>query len=173
MNYLKHLFILFSIITSISCSSDNNDSDNTSRAKGTITLSGEETSAVGTSLKVENIVVGSAQTGTAKSVTLLHKNIKVENGELNFTDPDNTFIIVTAQFENTDNSDAARTISMAINVNGEEYKFACSTPEVGTFVNCGDNFNVNQSGKIITFNNTTVINTKSGKILTMNGSISW
>jgi len=171
MTFLKNYFILFSIITFLSCSNENND--DITNAKGTITLSGEETSEIGTSLKVENILVASAQTGTTKSVTLLHKNIKVEDGELNFTDPENTFIIVTAQFDSADNADATKTISMAININGEEYKFACSTPEVGTFVNCGDNFSVDQEGEKVIFNNTTVVNTKSGKILTMNGTITW
>ncbi len=174
MKNLKNYLLILSLIILTNCSNEDNESDNvTNNVQGTITLSGKETSEVGTSLKVENILVGGSQTGTSKSVTLLHKNVTIENGELNFTDPKNTFVIVATEFDSSDNSSVTKAISMAINVNGEEYKFACSTPEIGSFVSCGDNFKVDKNGKKVTFNNTTVVNTKSDEILTMNGTITW
>lgn len=171
MKYLKDYFFIL-LITSIlfNCSSDNSDNKSYD-VKGTITLSGEEATELGGSLEVGNIIEGAAQTGTSHSVTLLDKNVNTQGGEINPTDPLNTFIIVTAQFEN--NSSATKTISMAINVNGKEYKYACISPNTGTFTGCGNNFEVNQTEKKVIFNNTTVINTVNDKILTLNGVVTW
>ena len=172
MNHLKiYLFIISLISFSLfSCNSDNNDSD-MNKVSGTITLTGEETSEIGTSLKVGNILEGAEQTGTSLSVTLLHENVKIVDGQITPSNPANTFVIVVAKFSTQ--SVATKTVSMAINVNGDEYKFACTTPKTGNFTECGSGFDVDQNGNKVTFNDTTVINTDTGKILTMNGVITW
>ncbi|ALJ03802.1 hypothetical protein APS56_00940 [Pseudalgibacter alginicilyticus] len=171
MKNLKNYFFTIVLVALISCSSDNNSDESTNNASGIITLSGEEASELGGTLEVGNIIEGAVQTGTSQSVTLLHKNINTDNGEIIPTDPANTFIIVTAQFSS--NASVTKTVSMSININGTEYKFACSSPEVGTFTECGENFEVRQSEKKVIFDNTTVVNTKTDKILTMNGTITW
>ncbi|SFD04635.1 hypothetical protein SAMN04487987_103161 [Algibacter pectinivorans] len=157
------------------CSSDSDgDSGN---AKGSITLSGEETSVVGTSLTVGNILEGAYQTGTTKSVTLTHKSIDIEDGEINPTTASlvNSFIIVTAQFDDEDNAAATKAISMIIIKNGEEYRFVCASDYNGGSdeLDCGSGFNVDQENNQVTFDDTTVENTETGKVLTLNGVVTW
>ena len=173
MNLLKNTLILFTLISMLSCSSDSNDSsDESDNASGTITLSGDETSFLGTSLKVGKIIEGAEQTGTSLSITLLHENIELEDGEIVFSESlSDTFVIVVAEFSAA--SVATKTVSMSIVVNGEDYQFACTTPKVGDFTECGSGFVVDQSGNKVVFSNTTVINVDSDKILTLNGVITW
>lgn len=179
MTYLKKYFSIFSlfIFLFLACSSDSNSNEDAANAKGIITLTGEETSVLGNSLSVANAVEGLYQTGTGKSVTLLHKSIDVDSDggitptSASFT---NSFIIVTAQFESGDNASVHKAISMTIVKNGEEYLFTCTAIEGETVDDdCGANFLVDQEDKRVVFDNTTVINTDSGKVLTMDGIVTW
>ncbi|XMO86447.1 hypothetical protein AAFN75_16800 [Algibacter sp. AS12] len=178
MNVLKKSLILCALVslTFMGCSSDaDGDSGN---AKGTITLSGEETAIFGTSLTVGNIAEGAYQTGTSKSVTLTHKSIEIdEDGEINPTTASftNSFIIVTAQFDDENNAAATKAISMVIVKNGEEYRFVCASDYNGGSdeLDCGTGFNVDQDNNEVIFDDTTVENTETGKILTMNGTVTW
>ena len=168
------LLLVFMMLSIVSCSSSDNDSDS-NNVSGTIQLSGSDTSFLGNSLQVGNIDVdGLDTTGTSKSVTLLDKNTTIEDGELVPTDFSNAFVIVVTQFTEEDNTDVEKGISMAILKNGEDNKYACLTPVANSnFTACGAGFNMNKSKKEIVFDNTTVINTESGTILTMNGTITW
>ena len=62
---------------------------------------------------------------------------------------------------------------MGIVVDGNEYQFACTTPNTGIFIECGTGLEVDQTGNKVTFNNTTVVNTDTDKILTLNSIITW
>ncbi len=171
MNNLKSYFLILSLITLTNCSNEENESDDiTNNAYGIITLSGEETSEIGTSLKVGKIYIEDPQTESFNSVSLLHKDVKIENDELKPIDPKNSFGIYLVSNKTT----ASKAISMAIVVNGKRYELGCYSPNNDeTIVDCGDNLAINTDKKRVTFNNTTVVNIKSGKILTMDGIITW
>ncbi len=174
MKKLNSFLIVLMMLYIVSCSSDDNDSDN-NKVSGTIQLSGPDTSFLGNSLQVGNIDVdGLDTTGTSRSVTLLDVNTTIEGGKLIHTDFSNAFVIVVTQFTEEDNTDIEKGISMAIVKNGEDNKYACLTPVANSnFTACGAGFNMNKAKKEIVFDNTTVINTDSGTILTMNGTITW
>tara|TARA_R110002050_G_scaffold275455_1_gene420223 strand:+ start:29881 stop:30405 length:525 start_codon:yes stop_codon:yes gene_type:complete len=174
MTLLKNYFFILSLTSMLFLNCSKSDDNSNTAAKGTITLSGEETSIFGTSLVVANILEGAYQTGTEASVTLLHKNINIDtDGEIAPTPTSLTesFIIVTAQFDSDDSADVEKAISMIIIKNSEEYRFTCTSTASND--DCGDGFQVNQADRQVIFNNTTVVNTESEKILTMNGTITW
>jgi hypothetical protein len=176
----KHYFSILSIVlfSFIACSSSSNGSDGSNDANGTITLSGEDTSIFGTSLTVAKAVEGAYTTGTSKSVTLVHKNIDIDSyGEITPTAAsfNEGFIIVVSQFESEDNAAVEKTISMIILNNGEEYRYVCTSDFGGgsDVYDCGEDFLVNQTINEIIFSNTTVQNTESNTILTLNGTVSY
>lgn len=180
MLYFKQYFSIFSIVifSFIACSSSNSNSDDSDDTNGTIMLSGDDTSIFGTSLTVAKAVEGAYTTGTSKSVTLVHKSIDIDsNGEITPTAAsfNEGFIIVVAQFEAEDNAAAEKTISMIILKNGEEFRYVCTSDFGGGSddYDCGDDFLVNQTTNEIIFSNTTVQNTESKTILTLNGTIAW
>ncbi|WP_372752841.1 hypothetical protein [Mariniflexile sp.] len=176
MKKINSLLFLVTLIIITSCSDNGgNDSDN-GAVFGTIQLSGPDTAAIGTSLKVGNIDIdGLDTTGTSKSVTLLDENTNIEDGELVPTNFSNAFVIVAVQFSAEDMADGEKAISMAILKNGEEFRYVCTTPsETSSFdTDCGTGFSVDKTNKKVTFQNTTVINTDTGTILTMNGVVTW
>lgn len=160
----------------LSCSNTDDDNSGSSAVFGTIQLSGEDTSSVGTSLVVGNLDAdASGITGTPSSVVLLDQHTTIENGELNPTDIANAFVIVVAQFGEEDNAAVEKTISMNIVKNGEEFRYVCSTPPIASAndTDCGAGFSVDKMAKRIVFDNTTVVNVDSETILTMNGTIDY
>lgn len=168
-------FSLFTFLMFVNCSSDDsNEPEGSGEAQGTIQLSGEDTGVLGTSLTVANIAVANAAlTGTDKSVILLSDNITVVDNELVYSDEQNGFVIVVADFSTGGSPNINKTISMTIVRNGEEYLHACSSPYQGFFTACGDGFQIDFEAKKVTFEDTTVINTDDDKILTMDGTITW
>lgn len=172
-NPLKTVLILSLFI--LSCSSDD-DSSQSNTVYGIIQLSGPDTSSVGTSLTVGNVSANAlGSTGTSSSVILVDENTEIENGVPNPSDFSNVFVIVAAEFTNADNAAVNKSISMTIVKNGDEYRYVCSTPAINAAddTDCGTGFSVNKVTKIVEFDNTTVINTESGTILTMNGTINY
>lgn len=171
-NILK--IALFALLI-VSCSSSDDSSDDNT-VYGTIQLSGPDTSTVGTSITVGNVSEnGLGTTGTSSSVILADENTSIDNGAPNPEDFSNLFIIVAAQFGDDDNAAVDKTISMTIVKNGEEFDYVCSTPAISAADNtdCGTGFSVDKIAKIVVFDDTTVINTDSGTILTMNGTINY
>ncbi|RKE94951.1 hypothetical protein [Ichthyenterobacterium magnum] len=172
-NLLKAIIITFLII---GCSGDDDSNSIGNTTFGTIQLSGLDTAIVGSTLVVGNIDPdGLDTTGTNSSVTLLDKNTTIENGEVVSTDFLNAFVIVAAQFTIGDNTTFNKAISMLIAKDGEEFSYVCSTPPSSSADNtdCGTGFSVDKVSKTIVFDDTTVINTDSGAILTMNGTINY
>lgn len=167
------LLVLLTLFTQ-GCSSSDNENDSNS-ISGTIQLSGPDTSTIGTTLEVGNINKDALNTtGTANAVTLSDKNTSFIDGEIDSTDFANAFIIVASEFTPTDNTSAQKVISMTIVSNGNEFRYGCLTPSNGSgFVDCGAGLVVDKANKEIIFNDTTVENTNSGAILTMNGTITW
>jgi len=159
----------------ISCSSsDDSNSDN--QIYGTLQLSGPDTASVGNSLVVGNVGANAlSTTGTSSSVILADENTTIDNGVPNPTDFSNAFIIVAAQFDDDDNAAVDKTISMTILKNSEEFDYVCSTPVISAVDNtdCGTGFSVDKIAKEVIFNDTAVINTDSGAILTINGTINY
>lgn len=174
---VKNLLYCSTLLLIAGCGSDDgaaqeNGGDN--QVSGTITLSGAETSELGTSLTVVNIEVANASlTGTDKSVILLSEHISVVNDELVYGDDQNGFVIVAADFSTGGSPSIDKSISMTIVKNGVEYRHACSSPYQNFFTACGDGFGIDFDGKSVTFDGTTVINTEDDTILTMDGTINW
>lgn len=167
--------ILFLIILFFfNCSSNDSNSDKNT-VFGTIQLSGPDTSSIGTTLEVGIINIdGLDTTGTTNSVTLSDKNTIIVDSDIDTTNFSNAFIIVASEFTLDDNTNAQKAISMTIISNGVEYRYSCLTPSNNSeFVDCGTGLKVDKTKKEVVFKNTTVINTDSGNILTINGIITW
>ncbi len=178
MNYKTGILPYCAILLMIFSCSDNNgngsDDDFSNEVQGTITLSGEETSELGTSLTIGNIEIANATlTGTDKSVILLSENISVVDDELVYDDDQNGFVIVGADFSTGGSSDIDKSISMVIVKNGDEFRHACASPNQNFFTACGDGFGIDFETKEVTFQNTTVINTEDDAILILDGTITW
>jgi hypothetical protein len=62
---------------------------------------------------------------------------------------------------------------MTIVKDGEEYRHACTSPDQNFFIACGDGYEVDFEAKTITLEETTVINTDTNVILTLDGTITW
>lgn len=154
--------------------SDGEDGETTTNF-GTITLSGDETSEIGESLTVGHIGVGLTQfTGNERTVILTDSNtpISEEEGPVP-EDLENNFIIVGLDLGDQATADADRALSINISVGGTDYKYACASPTVGTFIACGDGLSIDFDKKEMVFDDTKVANTSSGKTITMNGTINW
>nr|WP_321222394.1 hypothetical protein [uncultured Psychroserpens sp.] len=171
------LKVLFLSLLLTNCSGDDDDSMSENNiAFGTIQLSGPDTQIFGNSLTVGNIDPdGLDTTGTNSSVTLLDENTTIVDGELVPTDFANAFVIVAAQFTVGDNAAVNKAISMVIVKDGLEYGYVCTTPPTSSADNtdCGTGFSVDKVAKQIVFDDTTVINTDTQTILTMNGIINY
>lgn len=174
MKKLKILTILV-ITCLVSCSENGDNNSESNDVSGTIQLSGADTSAVGTTLKVGNINEdGLDTTGTTKSVTLSDENTAIVDGEVQSTNFENAFIIVASEFTLEDSSSAQKVISMTIVSNSTEYRYGCLTPSNSSgFIDCGVGLKVDKEKKEVVFKDTTVENTDTGAILTLNGTITW
>ena len=155
---------------------NNDNSTNTSgNASGVITLSGDDTSIVGTQL--DTGYVGSSLAAEfqpdyitivdkASSVTFTPPNVLIPN----IADPSNGFVMVIM-----DDSPGSgiKGISMSIIVGGTKLDYACTTP-VATYIECGINsIDLDIANKTVIFDNATVTNTDTGTILTIDGTLTW
>lgn len=174
----KTMYYLLSAMFFLLFSCDNNNEDDNedtlTTAQGTIRLSGNETQVLGTSLTVGNLEVGNvALSGTNKSVILMSENIAVVDNELVYENDQNGFVIVAADFSTGGSPNIDKSISMTIVKDGEEYRHACTSPYQNFFIACGDGYEVDFEAKTITLEETTVINTDTNVILTLDGTITW
>ncbi len=178
MSFNLKVLLVFSIgiLLLTSCSSDDDSSSIEIGNFGTIQLSGPDTAIVGTSLQVGNIDEdGLGSTGTSSAVVLLDPDTSIVDGELIPTNFESAFVIIAAQFTIGDSAAVNKAISMVIIKNAQELSYVCTTPadEDDDEINCGNGFTVDKAAKIVTFDNTTVINQDNGNILTMNGVINY
>ena len=170
------MLVLTISITGCGGGGGSNNATNTSgNASGVITLSGDDTSIVGTQL--DTGYVGSSLAAElqpdyitivdkASSVTFTPPNVLTPN----IADPSNGFVMVIM-----DDSPGSGTkgISMSIIVAGTKLDYACTTP-VATFIECGINaIDLDIANKTVTFDNATVTNTDTGTILTIDGTLTW
>ncbi len=142
---------------------------------GTVTLTGDDTSFLGSQLDTgfigESPAAGSQPdyiiiVDKASTVDFTAPNILTPN----ITDPNNAFILVV-----TDASAISgfKGISMSILSNGTKYDYACTSP-VSTFIECGlDAIKLDLINKKVTFINTVVTNVVSSTVLTLNGELTW
>ena len=151
------------------------EEEETTNNFGTIELSGDETSDVGTELVVGHIAVGRADlTGTEKSVILTDENTPITEEGPEPKNLDKGFVLIGGDDLNAGGTTSAeKDISMVIFINGEEYRFGCSVPSGGNFIDCGADYNIDFDKKEMVFNETTVVNTETKVTLTMNGTITW
>lgn len=174
MKKLNLLLLASIIITLINCSSDGDNNSEDNNVTGTIRLSGDDTSQIGTSLIVGNIDLdGLDSTGTINSVTLSDENTRIVDGEAESTNFSDAFIIVASEFTIENSTTAQKVISMTIVSNSNEYRYGCLTPSNSSFIDCGTGLIVDKEKKEVVFEDTTVENTESGAVLTMNGVITW
>lgn len=174
-NLYKTLLLFLFLLLVIGCSNSDNNESNDNDAKGTILLSGNDTSAVGTTLIVGDIAEGRADlTGIEDSIIIVEEGTTISDDPAPFppgdprnvavfnrSDPNNGFVMVV--------KDGA--ISMSIIVEGVLYTHACES-EFNIFTNCGS-LDINLVENKVVFNDTTVENTETGAILTLNGTITW
>jgi len=174
--YKTQLFFLFLVLV-IGCSNsdDDNNTNNDNDANGIILLSGDDTSEVGTTLVVGDIAEGRADlTGIEDSIIIVEEGTTISDDPAPFplgdprnevifnrSDPNNGFVIVV--------KDGA--ISMSIIVEGVPYTHACES-EFNIFTDCGS-LDINLNENKVVFNNSTVENTDTGAILTLNGTVTW
>ncbi|WP_289040884.1 hypothetical protein [uncultured Zobellia sp.] len=151
------------------------EEEETTNNFGTIELSGDETSDVGTELVVGHIAVGRADlTGTEKSVILTDENTPITEEGPEPKNLDKGFVLIGGDDLNAGGTTSAeKDISMVIFIDGEEYRFGCSVPSSGNFIDCGADYNIDFDKKEMVFNETTVVNTETKVTLTMNGTITW
>ncbi|WP_400073925.1 hypothetical protein [Zobellia russellii] len=151
------------------------EEEETTNNFGTIELSGDETSDVGTELVVGHIAVGRADlTGTEKSVILTDENTPITEEGPEPKNLDKGFVLIGGDDLNAGGTTSAeKDISMVIFIDGGEYRFGCSVPSSGNFIDCGADYNIDFDKKEMVFNETTVVNTETKVTLTMNGTITW
>ena len=176
MKNLKKLStILIALLFFSACTTDSGLQNDTS-AEGEILLNGEDTATVGTSLKVGAIAYGRKDlTGIEAAIviaplgsTILEDSPTLSPNDpgyvtsiINFKDAENAFVIVAAQ----------GLISMVIVTNGIERRYVCDS-KYNTSVTCGS-ITLDVQNKTVIFNNSTVKNTDTHTILTLNGALNW
>ncbi|PQV46027.1 hypothetical protein CLV33_11178 [Jejuia pallidilutea] len=170
-----NVLLILTLLCLVNCSNDDEKNSESNDVSGTIQLSGEDTATIGTTLTVGNINLdGLATTGTTKSVTLSDENTSIIGGEVESTNFSNAFIIVASEFTFEDNTSAQKVISMTIVSNSTEFRYGCLTPSNSSgFIDCGVGLKVDKEKKEVIFQDTTVENTETGAILTMNGTVTW
>ena len=173
-NLKKVCNVLFLVVLISACTADTDENNNT--ASGTINLSGDDTAIIGTKLVVGNIAYGRSDlTGVAASIIIVPEGSTISEDApilspndpefvrsiINFEDDKNAFVIVVTK----------DLISMVIVTEGIERRYACDAL-FNTFITCESIILDNNINKAV-FNNTTVENTDTGSILTMNGTVTW
>ncbi len=177
MRYLQTtLFIVFNILLFSACKNEDSNENSKTINQGSIMLSGEDTSTVGTELKVGLVVYGREDlAGIEESLIILPEDSTITPGTpnlpvsdpnyvesvINFKDKENGFVLVLAE----------NAISMSIAKNGVANLYACDS-SFNIYVSCG-NASLDIASKKATFIDTTVENTETNTILELNGSVSW
>ncbi len=172
--YIVYALLLLTSLTS--CNKDNDAVNETNNAQGIIELVGEDTQVVGTELEVGDIAYGREDlTGLEESVIIVSKGaaISQETPTISPNDPDyaesiidfpdekNGFVIVAGE----------QLVSIVIITNGVETRYVCDSI-FETSISCGS-VSIDKDDKRVVFTNTTVRNTETGTVLTMNGSLKW
>jgi hypothetical protein len=104
-------------------------------------------------------------------------SVVIENSmapEISLADPENGFVINVS--DDTPGASGMKFISMSIVVDGTEFSYTCYTPTAPSWsVDCGglDSILIDIPGRTVSFTDTTVINTISATILTLNGTLTW
>lgn len=143
-------------------------------ATGVITLSGTDTSAVGTQLQAGAISALAATPSFPAYAIVVNPGSTIINagGAIapQLANPNNGFVVTVF---GPGVGAVQSGISMIIRVNGAEYAYACSTPVV-SHIECGmGSLSLNVAARTLALSDTTVINTGTGATLTLNGNLSW
>lgn len=140
---------------------------------GTITLTGNDTDTVGTTLDTGFIGSSLAAAGQPDYVVIVDQVSTVSFTPPNIlipdlADPANGFVLVV-----TDEDAGIKAISMSIFVGGLKYDFVCNRP-MGPFTDCGvDTIVVDIAGRTVTLNNTITENKISKEELILDGTLTW
>lgn len=131
---------------------------------GTITMSGEDTEAYGTSLEVESAVYGRDDlTGLESSVVLTGRGTTINSRDelepFEVEDPSEGFVIVIG-----DTTLFGHVISMTVVHTSGEYKYVCDDT-------CS--VEIISENQTVVFTDAVAINTDNDTSLTMNGTVTW
>jgi hypothetical protein len=152
---------------------------NAGNTTGEVTLTGDDTSVVGTTLDTGYIASSLKDAAQPDYIIIVDKNssVVIENSmapEITLADPENGFVINVS--DDTPGASGMKFISMGIVVDGTEFSYTCYTPNAPSWsVDCGglDSIDLDIPGRTVSFTDTTVINTVSATILTLNGTLTW
>ncbi len=123
-------------------------------------MSDDDTTIIGTKLTVGSIAYGRSDlTGVAASIIIVSEGSTISEDSPTLSSNDLGFVIVVTK----------DLVSMVIITDGIERRYACDAL-FNTFITCGSITLDNKIKKAL-FNNTTVENTDTGSILTMNGIV--
>jgi hypothetical protein len=155
------------------------DDDNAGNTTGELTLSGDDTSVVGTTLDTGFIASSLADEVQPDYIIIVDREstVVIENSlapHVELADLDNGFVINVS--DDTAGQSGTKFISMSIVVDGTEFKYTCITPSAQAWtIDCGglESIALDIPGRTVTFVDTTVINTDSATILTLNGTLIW
>ncbi len=180
---MKFFLILLSILLVGGCSgggnsNDNNIEDTSGNTSGVITLTGADTTMVGTQLNPGSIGASLAAESQPDYIVIVDQSSSVTFTPPNvltpdIADPDNWFVLVVMDDAPVPVG-AEKGISMSITTDGEKFDYICHTDAQDWSVECGvGSISLNIAAKTVAFDNTTVINTDTGTLLTLNGSLTW
>jgi hypothetical protein len=146
---------------------------------GEIMLSGDDTSVVGTTLDTGTIASSLADAAQPDYIVIVDKQstVVIEDSmapEINLADLENGFVINVS--DDTAGASGMKFISMSIVVDSTEFSYTCYTENAPSWsIDCGglEAINLDITGRTVSFNETTVINTDSATILTLDGTLTW
>lgn len=168
--------ILIALLFMSACTAETNEKTPIISGEGIISLTGDDTASVGNSLKVGAMAYGRKDlTGTEESIiiapeesiisedspTLSPSDPEYVSSIINFKDDKNAFVIVATK----------ELVSIVIVTNGIKRRYVCDS-KFNTSVNCGA-ITIDPKTKKVIFYDTTVKNTNTGTLLTLNGTLTW
>ena len=164
---MNKLLVLLSVIT-FGCDGDSNGGGSSALAAGVITLSGADTADVGTSLAPGYMLAYPDDGSQPDYIHIVDKSVM--GGEPGTGDPTNGFNLVVT---NDSASSPFKAVSMTIIVNSVNYSHTCTSPGTGQG-DCGTgSIQLDLDAKTVVFTDTSVKNTDTDALMTMNGSVSW
>lgn len=172
---MKLFMVSILALTIISCGGGESNNSTKGNTSGIITLSGDDTSIVGTKLDTGFIGASPAAGSQPDYITIVDKSSSVTFTPPNtltpdISDPSNGFILVVS---NDGSGSGIKGISMSIITGGTKLDYACSNP-VSSFIDCGTNsIDLNIVNKTVKFSNAAVSNTATGSVLIIDGTLTW
>lgn len=136
-----------------------NDDDSSSNSGHQISISGDESSVIGTALVVSDIAYGmEGFTGVEQSVLMTGGGLSIDT-LVSLTDAPTNGFYLTALDAGVEYAGA-----LAIVVDGEQYEYECT-------INCG--LTLNLGTRTVLLSDASFINSTTGSEITLNGAVAW